>query len=71
MSNSPDLFQSLLMEPINTKPDSLHTSPRDESKEAILNLPLIPIIKIRSEIHPRAKLNDGEIEALKEVFALK
>lgn len=54
------------MEPINTKPDSLPTSPRasrDESKEAILNLPLIPIIKIKTEMremHPRTKLNDGK-----------
>lgn len=52
------------MEPIYTKPDSLPTSPsasRDESKEAILNLPLIPIIKIKTEMHPRTRLNDGEL----------
>lgn len=58
-------LQSLLMDHINTKPDSLPTSPsasRDESKEAILNLPLIPIIKIKTEMHPRTKLTDGELE---------
>jgi hypothetical protein len=50
------------MESFHTKPDSLPTSPsaRDEPKEAIINLPLIPIIKIKTEIHPRTKLTDGE-----------
>lgn len=57
------ILQSLLTDPINLKPDSLPPSPRasrDESKEAILNLPLIPIIKIKTGMHPRTKLNDGE-----------
>lgn len=60
-------FQSLnSIEPISNnclKPDSLPTSPiasRDKSKEAILHLPLIPIVKIKTEVHPRSKLSDGE-----------
>lgn len=54
------------MESFHTKPDS--PSARDESKEAILNLPLIPIIKIKAEIRQRTKVKDGERQKLKEYF---
>lgn len=63
-------FQNQLIETINLKPDSLPTpsASRDEPKEAIINLPLIPIIKVKTEMHPRSKLNDGE--TLKTIDAI-
>ena len=54
------------MESFHTKPDS--PSARDESKEAILNLPLIPIIKIKAEIRQRTKVKDGEHKNLSTCF---
>ena len=33
---------------------------RDDPKKPILNLPLIPIIKVKTELHPRFKLNEGK-----------
>lgn len=33
---------------------------RDDPKKTMLNLPLIPIIKVKTEIHPRFKLNEGK-----------
>lgn len=32
----------------------------DDSKKTMLNLPLIPIIKVKKELHPRSKLNEGK-----------
>lgn len=60
-------LQNLPHESINLKNhESLPTSPtsvpRDESKESIINLPLIPF-KLKPEAHPRTKLNDGEYSA--------
>lgn len=32
----------------------------EDPKKSMLNLPLIPIIKVKTELHPRFKLNEGK-----------
>lgn len=53
-----DLNESLRNEKFPTKSEIGQIC--DDPKKTMLNLPLIPIIKVKTELHPRFKLNEGK-----------